>query len=287
MYKNLTIVALIALFFAGQVSADSHVDPDFNDDGIVNSLDYAQFLAHWGTREGDPNWDAKFDLKSDGVINSLDYALFLSNWGKKFPLPQSEREALVALYNATDGENWTNNTNWLSNNDISTWHGVRVSDEKVTHLGLQANNLTGEIPAELGNLTNLERLGLSFNQLSSEIPAALGNLSSLKQLWLVNNQLSGPIPATLGNLTNLKVLIFYNNQLSGPIPATLGNLTNLERLLLNGNQLRGALPQSLTRLTKLTEFYFGGDTELCAPLDAAFQTWLQGIAASSGDNCSR
>ena len=85
MYKSLTIVALIALFFAGQVSADSHVDPDFNDDGIVNSLDYAQFLDHWGTREGDPNWDAKFDLKSDGVINSLDYALFLSNWGKKFP----------------------------------------------------------------------------------------------------------------------------------------------------------------------------------------------------------
>ena len=311
MYKNLTIVALIALFFPGQVSADSHVDPDFNDDGIVNSFDYALFLAHWGTRVGEPNWDAKFDLKSDGAINSFDYALFLSNWGKKFPLPQSEREALVALYNAADGENWTNNTNWLSNDDISTWHGVRVSGGKVTHLGLRANNLTGEIPAELGNLTNLERLGLegnqlsgeiptelgnlsnlewlglSFNQLSSEIPAALGNLSSLKQLWLVNNQLSGPIPATLGNLTNLEVLIFYNNQLSGPIPATLGNLTNLERLLLNGNQLRGALPQNLTRLTKLTEFYFGGDTELCAPLDSAFQAWLQGIAASSGDNCSR
>ena len=287
MYKNLTIVALIALFFPGQVSADSHVDPDFNDDGIVNSFDYAQFLAHWGTREGGPNWDAKFDLNSDGAINSFDYALFLSNWGKKFPLPQSEREALVALYNAADGENWTNNTNWLSNNDISTWHGVSVSGGKVTHLGLQANNLTGEIPAELGNLTNLERLGLEGNQLRGEIPTELGNLSNLEWLGLSFNQLSSEIPAALGNLSSLKQLWLVNNQLNGPIPATLGNLTNLEQLLLNGNQLRGALPQSLTRLTKLTEFYFGGDTELCAPLDSAFQAWLQGIAASSGDNCSR
>ena len=48
MYKNLTIVALIALFFPGQVSADSHVDPDFNDDGIVNLADYAELLCSLG-----------------------------------------------------------------------------------------------------------------------------------------------------------------------------------------------------------------------------------------------
>ena len=176
MYKSLTIVALIALFFPGQVSADSHVDPDFNDDGIVNSLDYAQFVAHWGTREGDPNWDAKFDLNSDGVINSFDYDFFVDNWGKTFPVTQSERGALVALYNATDGENWTNNTNWLSNNDISTWHGVSVSDGKVTGLDLNQNNLTGMIPTELGNLTNLENLNLTGNQLSVCDPHRIGQL---------------------------------------------------------------------------------------------------------------
>ena len=287
MYKHLTIVALIALFFAGRVSADSHVDPDFNDDGIVNSFDYALFLAQWATEAGGENWDAKFDLNSDGVINSFDYALFIDNWGKTFPLPQSEREALVALYNATDGENWTNNTNWLSDNDISTWHGVRVSDGKVTYLGLQANSLTGKIPAELGNLTNLERLGLEGNQLRGEIPAELGNLTNLEWLGLSFNQLSGEIPAALGNLSSLKQLWLVNNQLSGSIPATLGNLTNLEVLVFYNNQLSGALPQSLIGLTKLKTFLFLDNGGLCAPLDPAFQAWLQGIAASSGDNCSR
>lgn len=262
MYKNLTIVTLIGLFFASQISADSHTDPDFNDDGTVNSIDYALFLAQWATKEGDTNWNAKFDLNSDGIINSVDYALFIADWGKTFPVTSlTPREVLVALYNATGGANWTHNTNWLSDKDISTWHGVSVSNGRVTDLNLSLNNLTGTIPAELGNLTNLETLNLSYNQLRGAIPAELGNLGNLEQLWLVNNQLRGTIPAALGNLSNLEVLI------------------------LNNNLLSGALPQGLTGLTKLMSFSFGG-TSLCAPLDAAFQTWLQGVADTDGSNCS-
>ena len=261
MYKNTTIVVLIALFFAGPVSADSHTDPDFNDDGIVNSTDYALFFAQWNTRAGGENWDAKFDLHSDGVINSLDYALFYDNWDKRFPVTAlTPREVLVALYNATGGANWTHNTNWLSNKDISTWHGVSVSNGKVTGLNLSLNNLTGTIPAELGNLNNLENLNLSFNQLSGAIPAALGNLSNLEVIWLVSNQLSGELPAALGNLSNLEVLV------------------------LNINQLSGELPQSLTRLTNLMTFSFGNNRGLCAP--SGVQTWLQGIADTDGPNCS-
>ena len=258
MYKSLTIVALIVFCFAGQVSADSHTDPDFNDDGIVNLGDYSLFVLQWDKRAGDPDWDAKFDLHPDGVINLLDYSIFTSNWDKTFPVP---RDALVALYNATDGPNWTNN------NDISTWYGVSVSNGLVTGLVLAGNQLSGEIPKELGDLTNLEELNLSFNQLSGEIPAALGNLSNLKKLWLVGNPVG--------------------NQLSGALPEALGNLTNLEVLILNYNQLSGPLPQSLTSLAKLMSFSFGRGTDLCAPLDAAFQTWLQGIADTDGPNCSR
>ena len=71
----------------------------------------------------------------------------------------TDRAALVALYNATDGANWHNNDNWLSNAPMGVWHGVTTdSDGRVTHLDLQGNQLTGEIPAELGSLTNLERL---------------------------------------------------------------------------------------------------------------------------------
>ena len=71
----------------------------------------------------------------------------------------------------------------------------------------------------------------------------------------------------------------------GAIPPELGQLTHLERLLLYNNQLTGTLPQSLTGLTKLEKFDFAL-TGLCAPLNAAFQTWLQGIDSTFGENCS-
>ena len=74
----------------------------------------------------------------------------------------ADRAALVALYNATGGADWTNNTNWLSNEALSEWHRVETDEDgRVTALRLVANELSGEIPAvplhkQLGNLTNLE-----------------------------------------------------------------------------------------------------------------------------------
>ncbi|MDE2954331.1 MAG: leucine-rich repeat domain-containing protein, partial [Gemmatimonadota bacterium] len=155
----------------------------------------------------------------------------------------------------------------------------------LTKLSLVKNQLSS-IPSELFTLPNLTHLYLWGNQLSGEIPTALGNLSNLTYLDLGDNQLSGAIPTELGNLSNLTLLALHNNQLSGRIPTELGKLSNLEFLSLQDNtSLMGALPQSLRGLTKLKEFYFT-NTGLCAPLDAAFQTWLQGITDASGSNCS-
>ena len=79
----------------------------------------------------------------------------------------ADRAALVALYNATGGVNWTNNTNWLSNEALSEWHRVETDEDgRVTALRLVANELSGEIPAELENLANLQVLSLSINTLS-------------------------------------------------------------------------------------------------------------------------
>ena len=118
-----------------------------------------------------------------------------------------DRDALVALYNATDGANWTNNDNWLSGEPLGSWHGVRVdSDGRVNRLYLSSNQLTGTIPRELGNLANLDGLYLSSNQLTGTIPRELGNLANLDGLYLSSNQLTGTIPRELGNLANLETL---------------------------------------------------------------------------------
>ena len=66
-----------------------------------------------------------------------------------------------------------------------------------------ANQLTGNIPPELGNLENLQRIGLVTNHLTGVIPPELGNLENLQYLYLHHNQLIGPIPVELMNLTCL------------------------------------------------------------------------------------
>ena len=88
--------------------------------------------------------------------------------------PETDREALVALYNATGGPNWNSNDNWLSDVPISQWYGIVTDDSgRVIALGLYDNQLSGEIPPELGNLANLEELWLSGSELSGCIPSSL------------------------------------------------------------------------------------------------------------------
>ena len=168
----------------------------------------------------------------------------------------TDRAALVALYEATGGPTWTINTNWSTAADLSEWHGVTTdATGRVTEVSLSQNMLSGEIPAELGNLTSLERLYASRNMLSGEIPAELGNLTSLKFLSLWGNELSGEIPAELGNLTSLEILYLNENMLSGEIPAELGNLTSLRRLYLSENMLSGEIPAELGNLTSLQRLF--------------------------------
>ena len=204
-----------------------------------------------------------------------------------------QREVLIALYEATDGANWTNKENWLTDEPLGKWYGVTVDQtQRVVELVLPENNLSGEIPPELGSLAqlevlhlpdnqlsgkipqeigdlaNLKRLWLSRNELTGEIPPELGRLISLERLWLTDNRLTGQIPPELVNLTNLTILQIHLNQLSGNIPAELGNLTGLQLLTLNSNELTGAIPAELGNLTNLKELRLGGN-QLggCVPID--------------------
>ena len=192
--------------------------------------------------------------------------------------------ALVALYKATNGADWRNNFNWSASEspptaaEFDNWYGVTVSDNRVTHLHLGSNSLSGSIPPELGSLSELVALSLRDNTLTGPIPAELGNLSRLQGLFLFDNQLTGSLPGSLGNLSALDALWLQRNKLTGPIPAELGNLTNLVQLDLGSNSLTGPIPAELGRLSRLQTLWLNNN-ELSGsiPAELANMTELRSL----------
>ena len=160
-------------------------------------------------------------------------------------IPPVECEALVALYTSTNEANWSNNAGWNVTNTPCSWSGVSCNAGHVTNINKILSKLTGTIPPELGNLSNLTSLQLNDNQLTGTIPPGLGNLSNLTILGLDSNQLTGTIPPGLGNLSNLTTLGLDSNQLTGTIPPELGNLSSLSSLSLGCNLLTIPSDQSL------------------------------------------
>lgn len=166
--------------------------------------------------------------------------------------------ALVELYSSTGGTSWE--TQWVLSETMDNWHGITVTNNRVTQVYLYNNGLDGTIPNALGNLTKLELLTLSFSSLTGNIPSSLGELDELQYLQLNNNSITDQIPSSLGNLSNLKQLLLDNNNLTGPIPDELGDLSNLEKLHLDHNNLSNSIPSSIGGLSKLIEFYIAGNS---------------------------
>jgi Leucine-rich repeat (LRR) protein len=202
-------------------------------------------------------------------------------------MPKAQCDTLVALYDNTAGDNWTNNTGWKQTNTPCSWQGITCANGKVVGIELNHNNLVGTLP-DISALTELRLLRLADNQLSGTLPnfsvfthlenvwlshnqftGTLPKLTGLTQLWhfhVWNNQLTGTIP-DLSTLTNLQKLDLGKNQLSGTIPA-LKTLSQLQRLMLSYNQLTGAIP-NLNGLTSLQELHLK-DNQLCRNSEADY-----------------
>lgn len=169
-------------------------------------------------------------------------------------VPQTERDALIALYESTSGQGWVDHTNWLgAPGSECTWFGVRCdeSDAHVVEVSLYTNNLVGTLPPDLRKLTALRQLEVWQNSLHGTLPSELSELSQLAILYVQDNQLTGTIPASYGALQKLEQLGLDGNQLTGPLPAQLGDMFALRELTASYNDLHGSIPKELGKLTNL------------------------------------
>ncbi|KAL8512180.1 hypothetical protein ACS0TY_018583 [Phlomoides rotata] len=127
----------------------------------------------------------------------------------------------------------------------------------VTRIHLKGLNLTGSLPEELVQLTQLQEIDFSRNYLNGSIPAIFGQLRVVIMAFL-GNRLSGAIPAEIGNITTLESLVLEDNLLEGNLPQNLGNLSNLKKLQLSANNFNGTIPESFGRLRNLDNFRIDG-----------------------------
>ncbi|PIN16407.1 Serine/threonine protein kinase [Handroanthus impetiginosus] len=117
--------------------------------------------------------------------------------------------------------------------------------------GASGCGITGSIPVEIGNLTNLVELDLSSNELRGFIPGTVGRLKGLAMLYLNNNKLQGFIPRDLCFLSKLGEFYLSHNKLQGPIPKCFSELKSVKQLYLDSNELESYLPSNLWNLNDL------------------------------------
>lgn len=177
------------------------------------------------------------------------------------PVKESSRQidslALVAIYNASKGAEWTKNQ-WDLTKPIDTWTAVTVTDGRVTALKLSTSGVIASewtLPAEIGDLTELTDLRVNGNKLTGSLPESLFELTNLQKLYFQNNNLTGTLPPGLAKLTNLTELyIDRNKNLGGTLPENIGDMTSLVSINIAQTGIGGSIPQSLSKCTSLKNF---------------------------------
>ncbi|MGV8138652.1 MAG: hypothetical protein AB2L20_25900 [Mangrovibacterium sp.] len=216
---------------------------------------------------------------------------------------QSDSLALVGLYQATGGQNWTKTAGWLSGS-LRSWQGVEVADGRVTRLDLPSCKMTGQVPESIGRLTGLQYCDLNGNGLLGSLPAGMGTWP-LRYLDLSGNDLSGSIPALNSSkllvcdlsmneftalpqmspgMDELEYLSFHENKLQGTIPPTWSNYKKLIYIDLSLNTFTGSIPDNWSVLTNIKALHLYGN-KLSGSIPAYLMafTYLESLALHQND----
>jgi len=168
-------------------------------------------------------------------------------------VPQSEGDALIWLYNHTNGSAWTNNTNWLQTHTVGNWFGVTVAGGRVTQVDLNGNGLNGNISAfPVHALASTIILYLHGNAALSGNIGGWAPPASLLNLFLYATGLTGNV----GSWTlwaALQNLYLYTSALSGDISSwTLP--AGMKSLRINGSNISGT--PVIGSNTAMREYYY-------------------------------
>ena len=251
-----------------RVVLQSAPDPDFDGDGMVGFADFLAFGSQFGSRQGDGQYEAKYDLDSDGVIGFSDFQIFSKGFGEQIPssggdsgggggreetqitIPDANLRAAIetALGKASGAS--ISRAEMASlirleapNSDISDLTGLAFAT-RLTSLDL-SNNIIADVSA-LSGMSRLTSLDLSNNIIADV--SALSGMSRLTSLALSNNIIADV--SALSGMSRLTWLWLGKNFISNV--SALANLTSLKTLNLEENSISDVpVLSGLTRLADL------------------------------------
>lgn len=166
----------------------------------------------------------------------------------------TECDALIEIYNSTDGANWTTKTGWIEEDPTcAQLDGITCAGNHVTAIDFENNNLQGDLTSSIEDFSGLIDLVLSSNSLTS-VPTEIWNLSSLTTISLNYNQTLTSLPSVSVNNVLLNLNVYYSGLTS--LPSTINNLTALDRLQAHNNSIT-SLPTTIWSLPSLTYLRLG------------------------------
>lgn len=187
-----------------------------------------------------------------------------------------ERNALIALWKALDGEHWTyeegyssveglaaKTTNWCVHPDLNAWRGIETYksydgadlEGHVAEVRISTLCPKGELPEELGDLKYCRKLDFGYlsqnreeenRHITGKLPKSIGEMKYLNTLNLYDQCIEEDLETSslreLVEKKHIRRIDIENNNFTGGCPEWLGDVLENAKYFIKGNRLSGQVP---------------------------------------------
>lgn len=247
--KQFILLCTMAIFAFVGVSAQTRAEVEYNGQPVIIHLTTGEVIyselsnLYAGPRVKDDELVWRLEAYRIYDLENVEYVEFIT----QDQMEAEARKALIEFYNATDGDNWSNNTNWCSDKPLSEWFGIRTEGRKYPReINLESNGLKGQIPEDFfshaGPITY-------FNVCQNELTGPICDLSKafdLGAFLVASNQLTGELKPEIFDYPCFYCFDCSGNNMTGSIPASIANLMNIPNALnISGNDFSGEVPDEI------------------------------------------